>query len=160
MWNIEKIVKKGDYLYAVVKEHPKATKHGYVLLHRVVMENHLNRLLNEDEVVHHRNKNKKDCLISNLELTNNSEHARLHGQEQGQEWFVLKCPNCGVEFHRRSHNLKHRQDTSSSYCSKKCGGEMSAKIQHGLVTPEMKGTVSANIVRTYVKYVTDNTEET
>ena len=59
MWNIEKIVKKGDYLYAVVKEHPKATKHGYVLLHRVVMENHLNRLLNEDEVVHHRNKDKK-----------------------------------------------------------------------------------------------------
>ena len=43
MWNIKKIVSKGDYLYALVPEHPKATKNGYVLLHRIVMENHLGR---------------------------------------------------------------------------------------------------------------------
>ena len=53
MWKIEKIVKKGDYLYAVVIEHPCSTKHGYVLHHRIVMENHLKRLLSHSEVVHH-----------------------------------------------------------------------------------------------------------
>ena len=26
MWNIKKIIKKGDYLYALVPEHPKCTK--------------------------------------------------------------------------------------------------------------------------------------
>jgi len=51
VWKVEKIVKKGAYLYALVPEHPYATKNGYVLEHRVVMENHLNRLLNPDEVV-------------------------------------------------------------------------------------------------------------
>lgn len=50
-WKIKKIVKKGDYLYALVPEHPNKTKNGYVLEHRVIMENHLNRLLNSDEVV-------------------------------------------------------------------------------------------------------------
>lgn len=30
---------------------PNATKNGYVLLHRVVMENHLGRLLEKNEVV-------------------------------------------------------------------------------------------------------------
>jgi len=58
-WKIEKIVSKGDYNYAVVKNHPNATKYGYVLHHRIVMENHLGRLLNSNEVVHHINGQKK-----------------------------------------------------------------------------------------------------
>lgn len=53
MWKIEKIVKKGDYNYAVVKNHPHATKYGYVLHHRIVMENFLGRLLSPQEIVHH-----------------------------------------------------------------------------------------------------------
>ena len=39
MWNIRKLIKKGIYDYALVPEHPKATANGYVLYHRVVMEN-------------------------------------------------------------------------------------------------------------------------
>ena len=45
-WKIEKVVSKGDYLYAVVKDHPNRTKNNYVLLHRVIVENYLGRLLN------------------------------------------------------------------------------------------------------------------
>lgn len=52
MWKTEKIVSKGDYSYAIVRGHPNATKNGYVLEHRIVMENHLKRLLNPDEIVH------------------------------------------------------------------------------------------------------------
>lgn len=26
MWNIKKLIKKGDYVYALVPEHPSATK--------------------------------------------------------------------------------------------------------------------------------------
>lgn len=48
MWNIQKIVKKGDYLYAVVPGHPYSNKYGYVLEHRIVVENHLKRLLNTE----------------------------------------------------------------------------------------------------------------
>lgn len=59
MWNVEKVISKGDYLYSIVKEHPFATKNGYVLEHGIVMENHLGRLLNADEVVHHKDGNKR-----------------------------------------------------------------------------------------------------
>lgn len=38
LFEIKKVIKKGDYLYALVPDHPNATKNGYVLLHRVVME--------------------------------------------------------------------------------------------------------------------------
>ena len=71
-WKIEKIVKKGDYLYAVVPDHPNATKHGYVLEHRVVMENYLGRLLTKGEVVHHLDGNKHNNQIENLELLDKS----------------------------------------------------------------------------------------
>ncbi len=68
MWKIQKAIRKGDSLYALVKEHPKANKCGYVLPHRVVMENHLGRLLNPDEVVHHINGDKHDNRIENLQV--------------------------------------------------------------------------------------------
>lgn len=59
LWNIRKLVSKGDYIYAIVPEHPCANKHGYVLLHRIIMENHLGRILDNNEVVHHIDGDKK-----------------------------------------------------------------------------------------------------
>ena len=48
-----KTVSKGDYLYAVVPDHLNCTDKGYVLFHRVVVEQHLGRYLTKNEVVHH-----------------------------------------------------------------------------------------------------------
>ena len=75
MWKIEKIVKKGAYLYALVPKHPYATKNGYVLEHRIVMENHLNRLLNSNEVAHHKNRNTHDNHLENLDLLSVTQEA-------------------------------------------------------------------------------------
>lgn len=46
--------------------------------HRYVMEEHLGRKLAVAELVHHKNYNKLDNRINNLEIILRSEHMRLH----------------------------------------------------------------------------------
>lgn len=77
--------------------------------HRLVMMKHLGRILNENEVVHHINKNKLDNRIENLQLLTRREHSRLHSKEKGNKRI---CQICGEykEHHGRGlcHSCYHR----------------------------------------------------
>lgn len=70
------------YITVYFPSHPNATREGYVMLHRLVMEEHLGRLLSADEVIHHINGDKKNNRICNLMLTTKSEHMRLHALQR------------------------------------------------------------------------------
>lgn len=158
MWNIKKIVSKGDYNYAIVYGHPYATKNNYVLLHRIVVENHLGRILNKNEIVHHIDKNKKNNNISNLEVTNQADHARLHGLEQGRKMCELKCPQCGMIFVRYKNQTHLQKNSNYTCCSSSCRGKLSRYIQLNGITPQVESAISVNILREFNSL--DNTEGT
>lgn len=155
VWNIEKVVKKGEYLYAVVRNHPSRTKNDYVLMHRVVMENHLGRLLNTDEVVYHIDGNKHNNDISNLQVLTQKQHAKHHADEQLKNIVECKCPQCGTIFIRaanrvtRPNQSKGKSGKYGTFCSRSCSSKFNRYVQlHGL-TAKMENAISVNIQRTY-----------
>jgi transcriptional regulator with XRE-family HTH domain len=67
------------YVRILMPDHPQADNSGYILEHRYVMQQHLGRLLHKSETVHHKNGNRQDNRIENLELRQGSHgHGATH----------------------------------------------------------------------------------
>ena len=79
-WNWNGGIKNvAGYKRKLVSDHPFADKRGYVASHRLVMEKYIGRYLTADEVIHHKDGNRSNNNISNLQLcANQSEHIKIH----------------------------------------------------------------------------------
>lgn len=126
LWRDWKRVSKGDYMYARIPEHPNATAAGYVLEHRIVMENHIGRLLEKGEVVHHRGEDKKENVIENLKLYSNHGHNEFHSNEKKVPMIKLECAYCGKSFERKGNKVRYarKKGQVDFFCSCKCNGKV------------------------------------
>jgi hypothetical protein len=80
-WRGGRMINRG-YVLVYRPQHPFAKNGKYVYEHRLVMEKHLGRYLKPGEVVHHKDKNKTNNKLCNLQLfSTNKEHisAELSG---------------------------------------------------------------------------------
>jgi len=59
-------------------DHPNKNQQGYCYEHRLVVEEHLGRLLLKDEIVHHIDLDPTNNIIDNLLVMSKSEHTTLH----------------------------------------------------------------------------------
>jgi len=78
-WKGGRKKESNGYISIYKPNHPFATKHKYVAEHRLVMEKHIERYLNPEEVVHHINEIPDDNRLENLILfANGAEHTKHH----------------------------------------------------------------------------------
>lgn len=152
LWKIEKLVGKGEYLYAIVRNHPNANTQGYVLAHRIVAENMIGRLLYPNEVVHHVNGDKKDNRPENLQVMDKIDHHILH-RSTGRTIVYLKCPWCKNEFVRERKQTFLSKHGKYTCCSRSCNGKFSRYIQLNGETQFVEMAISENILM-------DNSEQT
>ena len=120
-----KTIKKGEYLYAKIPNHPNATKNGYVLEHRAVMERKLGRYLLPNELVHHKDENKHNNDEDNLQIMTIQEHNKHHNST-GRNIISLVCPVCASVFQREKRQIKKN---TIPCCSRSCNGKRSKQIQ-------------------------------
>jgi len=100
--------------------HPMADSCGIILEHRLIMANHLKRMLTSKEVVHHKNGNRKDNRIENLELTTQSAHASGHSKAPAMT--EITCAYCGTTSLKLTRNIKtkRKQGQEDFYCNRSC----------------------------------------
>lgn len=102
-----------------------------MLLHLVLIENKIGRLLTEDEEVHHIDLNPKNNDLSNLQLLTKKAHRALHDQLRPKRAMVtLTCPSCLKEFtvpRNQTHLAKGYKNPTA--CSRSCRGKFSRKQQ-------------------------------
>lgn len=79
------IFKNGKYIgERLQNNHPriKMASNNNILQHRLIMAEHLGRDLEPWEIVHHKNGNKHDNRIENLELLTHSNHLQVTKMQQ------------------------------------------------------------------------------
>lgn len=96
---------------------------------RYLMEQHLGRPLRKDEEVHHKDHDKTNDDINNLEVINATEHRKHHNPLKYTD-TIEQCYICGrsFTFTAKQHGNKYRErkrkpNTVDKYfCSRKCSG--------------------------------------
>lgn len=97
---------------------------------RVLVEGHLQRELQPEEIVHHLNGDPTDDRIENLQIVTAREHMTLHRADLGKAMrkgrVTLVCPVCLLTFERLESKI-------GTYCSRKCQHEAQRVMQcrHG-----------------------------
>lgn len=99
--------------------HPKykeklLDKDGYILIHignkvvrehRFVVESHIGRRLEDGEIVHHKNGNRTDNRIKNLEIMTQADHVRHHRTINIEKRIIDKFRNLGWSFRKIGREL-------------------------------------------------------
>ena len=111
----KKVKTKEGYILVYCPEYPKAKNGKYVYEHRLKMANYLGRPLEEREHVHHKNGNKQDNRIENLELLTNSEHHKKHWKEATQE------ERNRISKEAVAYQKAHKRERKMIYCACGCG---------------------------------------
>jgi len=113
-------MRNGDYNLVIAPEgYPGAVYRGrYASEHTVVWWQNTGYIIDTSkEMIHHKNRDKRDNRFENLEIMSRKKHNQLHFKT-GRTMIKLRCAGCGEYFNRekRSYDYKIKKGQKYFYC--------------------------------------------
>lgn len=141
-------MKNGEYiLVKAPDDYPyKKYRNKYCYEHVLVYWQNFGEIPNGYHI-HHKDENKHNNNIENLELISMSEHTKKHNLNKGALYVELKCPNCKKHFEREKRTTYLVKNNLYTCCSRKCSGSFS-----NTVGKERELGIKENLVREFKKY--------
>ena len=92
VWSKDKSLgyKMHGYQYRKAAYHPNANSRGYVLEHKLIMENQIGEYLPKSAVVHHKNHLRADNRIENLRLLTRQGNMQAYFRLIGKRGTIIK----------------------------------------------------------------------
>ncbi len=117
-----------------LKAHHEKGKTKTISYPKAIIESHINRRLNENETVDHRDRDKTNHHGNNLVIRDRDIHSSLDAIKVEVEDMI--CPECGSSF-TPSKSQRNKQSSGEDgypagpFCSRVCTGKYGAKVQNG-----------------------------
>jgi hypothetical protein len=80
----------------------KKYRDRYCYEHHLVWWRSTGELIGDDEILHHKNGNKRDNRLENLKKVLRAAHTAKHNRIRGRAAVVLRCFWCGKKFEKRA----------------------------------------------------------
>ena len=111
------------------------------------------RILSKTEHVDHKDNDKTNDDIDNLQILTLSENNKKEAKRHGKKYVMLKCPNCNRIFEREKRQT-HLQKKKNRYtaCGRTCSSTFGAKLQHYPDDNMLQKALAENIIMEFTKY--------
>ena len=139
-------MKNGKYILVVAPDwyHGRKYRGRYCYEHHLVWEKHTGSPVPDGCIVHHKDGDKHNNNISNLQLMSEKEHKNLHGNLQTKKIAIVKCPFCGKVFEKDARILKFR---TLVFCSRQCIGKYGYTKKSSDIKEKIEEDKKSNIIQ-------------
>jgi predicted RNA-binding Zn-ribbon protein involved in translation (DUF1610 family) len=144
-------MKNGPYeLVIAPDDYPGKRYRGrYCYEHHLVWWRAGKSLPAQDEVVHHKNNNKRDNRLENLKITKRGIHSCRHTKSRGRVLVRFRCPSCGVEFIRPKWKSQISKGGKITFCSRQCTGKFGFS---GACREKIDTAIRTNVLEIFRSY--------
>jgi len=127
----QRIQEKDGYVIIYKPEHPYCDHEGYVKEHRLVYEEYFKCCLLPNTLIHHKNRNRSDNRIENLEAMTQAKHTSLHFTKDMSNRRCSKCNSSKTRGYWRNGKMTYGwyKYKNNGFLCKKCY-ELKNKIKH------------------------------